>query len=498
MAIFSAKKRFDAKLGTAANIHAPHNKKVLHLPSKVKEAAKKFGSKMCFPKRENTCTEPSGNRSPRSTHQGPRVGSKLKGMAHTFGRTMCFYQKKNISAEPVPQFLTPSSSSDGPCDMELNKLHVVSRADSRSSQEDRCTVSNVTGVDSVIVNFGEAQDNDDKWIVGVANPSASQSASTSKFPTPSTESSQEDQDTSLESIVDLLEQEISSDRVEIDSLIWGEKLGSGAMGTVFAASVPSGHSDTRYLHVNEVAIKCVELTQEKDEEAMEELLKEISIHQKISGHPGVATIFDALRGSHRTFMVIEMLRGGDLAEFVGRFGPMKQNMAMAVVAELMDGVAHLHENGVAHLDIKLENLMFSDRISKRGERSPMKMIDFGLCEQFENHADVHRKVCSKLCGSPGYTAPEVVLDEVYCASAADVWSCGAVLFCLLTGNLPFDVWSWDEYTPEMRHADKNILKMLPDDVCEDVKTFVFACLSGDPVMRPSAAEGSIWCRDSVQ
>lgn len=96
--------------------------------------------------------------------------------------------------------------------------------------------------------------------------------------------------------------------------------------------------------------------------------------------------------------------------------------------QLAAGVSHIHSRGVAHRDLKLENVLFDDF-------GNLKVADFGLCNTFAKDGQTLLKTA---CGSPDYAAPEIVKHQAYCGAKADAWSCGVILFAMLTAMLPFD------------------------------------------------------------
>jgi len=87
----------------------------------------------------------------------------------------------------------------------------------------------------------------------------------------------------------------------------------------------------------------------------------------------------------------------------------------------------MHSQGIAHRDLKPENILLVN------DGESLKVADFGLSNRM---ADGKSLMTS--CGSPNYASPEVIEGLPYDGAAADVWSCGVILFAMLTRNLPFE------------------------------------------------------------
>ena len=94
------------------------------------------------------------------------------------------------------------------------------------------------------------------------------------------------------------------------------------------------------------------------------------------------------------------------------------------------GVAYLHAKGITHRDVKLENLLLADVC----DLSTVKLVDFGMAKAFDPTDDPNRMAL--VCGTPAYIAPEVVTGRRY-TNAVDCWSCGVILYILLSGVVPF-------------------------------------------------------------
>ncbi|RWR88852.1 CBL-interacting serine/threonine-protein kinase 7-like protein [Cinnamomum micranthum f. kanehirae] len=106
----------------------------------------------------------------------------------------------------------------------------------------------------------------------------------------------------------------------------------------------------------------------------------------------------------------------------------EEAVARRYFQQLVSALHFCHSNGVAHRDVKLENLLLD-------QEGNLKVSDFGLSALTEQLKD---GLLHTACGTPAYTAPEVIRRKGYDGTKADAWSCGIILFVLLAGFLPFD------------------------------------------------------------
>ena len=116
-------------------------------------------------------------------------------------------------------------------------------------------------------------------------------------------------------------------------------------------------------------------------------------------------------------------------EYILAHKHLREQMACKLFAQLISGVAYLHAKKIVHRDLKLENLLL-DR------NRNIVITDFGFANRFNESGN---DLMATSCGSPCYAAPELVLhDGNYMGSAVDVWSCGVILYAMLSGYLPYD------------------------------------------------------------
>ena len=163
--------------------------------------------------------------------------------------------------------------------------------------------------------------------------------------------------------------------------------------------------------------------------------REINIMKELK-HQHLVRLIDIVKDPKHVGLVMDYCSGGELFEYILRNRYLKGVEASRLFCQLMDGVNYLHMNGIVHRDLKLENILLtSDR--------NIKIIDFGFASfinKIDKRLDVvdHQNLLKTSCGSPAYAAPELVINDTYIGSVADIWSCGVILYSMVCGYLPFD------------------------------------------------------------
>ncbi|KAI4234602.1 MAG: hypothetical protein LQ349_003680 [Xanthoria aureola] len=193
---------------------------------------------------------------------------------------------------------------------------------------------------------------------------------------------------------------------------------------------------------------------------------EISLHRFLGHHANIVQFFDSGEDHTWRWIAMELAEGGDLFDKIESDVGVGEDIAHLYFQQLVSAVSYMHSKGVGHRDIKPENILLS-------AEGNLKIADFGLATLFSHNGVT--KLCKTSCGSPPYTAPEVVacdtrmiqkLDQGYRGDLVDIWSCGVVLFVLLVGNTPWDEpldrsYEFHEYVASNGRPDDELWHNLP-------------------------------------
>jgi len=209
----------------------------------------------------------------------------------------------------------------------------------------------------------------------------------------------------------------------------------------YAATFGARHKSTGEI----VAAKavCIKRVHPDPEKAVALIKREVAMQASLA-HANVLKILAHGRGqppSHdgMYFILMEIMRGGDLFGYIKRAGsvtPMPEATAKVFMRQILAGVSHCHERGVAHRDLKPQNIMLTAK-----EGGVVKLIDFGLAHQYTRRPDGGYDRSALLidrCGTRSYCAPEVLAGKGYDGFEADMWSLGSTLFVMLSGFTAVD------------------------------------------------------------
>lgn len=195
-----------------------------------------------------------------------------------------------------------------------------------------------------------------------------------------------------------------------------KKIGSGNYSAVYV-----GCGDDS---ADPYAIKIVPKRLIEEEDLNEKFENEIRIVQQIN-HPGIVKILDLLQDDINFYIVMEYCQHGELFNYIVNAHHLEENDAKIFMKQIFETISYLHCLGIAHRDLKPENILIARDHS-------LKISDFGF-----SRYTIKSGLFETPCGSPCYVAPEVISGQPYDGRIADIWSCGVIMFALLTGELPW-------------------------------------------------------------
>ncbi|KAG7594449.1 NAF/FISL domain [Arabidopsis thaliana x Arabidopsis arenosa] len=195
---------------------------------------------------------------------------------------------------------------------------------------------------------------------------------------------------------------------------------------------------------------------------------------KVLKHPNIVRLHEVLASKTKIYMVLECVTGGDLFDRIVSKGKLSEAEGRKMFQQLIDGISYCHNKGVFHRDLKLENVLLD-------AKGHIKITDFGLSalpQHFREDGLLHTT-----CGSPNYVAPEVLANKGYDGAASDIWSCGVILYVILTGCLPFDDANLAVICQKIFKGDPPI----PRWISPGAKTMIKRMLDPNPVTRMTIA-----------
>ncbi len=201
-------------------------------------------------------------------------------------------------------------------------------------------------------------------------------------------------------------------------------------------------------------------------------IKDLS-HDHIVSYLGTRTI------PSKIMIFLEYADRGSLRQFYQRRGKLTEPQAANCTRQILKGLSYLHDNGIAHRDVKCANCL----LTKGGV---IKLGDFGASKRFESDS-----VVSGLKGTPHWMAPEVIKGTQMTTGwiKSDVWSVGCTVVEMLTGTLPYA--EYENPMTAMYHianGQQPPLGTETENVSQDLILFINSCCDLNPELRPTAAQ----------
>jgi len=171
---------------------------------------------------------------------------------------------------------------------------------------------------------------------------------------------------------------------------------------------------------------------------------------------------------------MEYVKGKSLQNyiFLRKDKKLEEKECIRIYKQILDGIVYLHENNVAHRDIKLENILLNEVLE-------VKLIDFGF-----SFCSLPTQKLKIFCGTPSYMSPEIVNKRPYLGPPSDMWSMGILFYVMLCGTFPFR----GNTEAELYRCITKGLYSLPTDITIQAKQIISKLLNQTPERRPTARE----------
>ncbi|MFJ9030038.1 serine/threonine protein kinase [Streptomyces sp. NPDC102274] len=238
------------------------------------------------------------------------------------------------------------------------------------------------------------------------------------------------------------------------------RLGAGGMGQVYLGRSPGGRL---------VAVKVIRDEISDHPEALARFRREAATVEAVRS-AYTAQLIEASLDTSPYWLATEYVPGPTLRDAVGASGPFPPESALRLLAALAEGLAAVHVHGVTHRDLKPQNVI----LAPQGPQ----LIDFGIARGLEQTILTRDGIAP---GTPGYTAPEVVMRNE-AGPAADVFALGATIAYTATGRPPYGAGDAAAVSYRAVHEDIDLT-----GVRDDLAALIRQCVAKDPAERPGLA-----------
>ncbi|CAD8085675.1 unnamed protein product [Paramecium sonneborni] len=197
-------------------------------------------------------------------------------------------------------------------------------------------------------------------------------------------------------------------------------------------------------------------------------------------HPNIMAVYEIAQDEQFYYIISQLCDGIELFEEIHRRiksnKPFSEEEVRFIFKQILSGIAYAHDKNIIHRDIKPENILI-DPTDKH-----IKIIDWGLSKDITNIDFIQQKI-----GTIDYAAPEVLLEKGY-DKKCDLWSCGVILYILLSGETPFPGQNTDEIEKRIISQRFNMKQKIWKTISKEAKNLLKNLLQQNPSKRLSALQ----------
>eukprot|EP01060_Flectonema_neradi_P029150 TRINITY_DN3961_c0_g1_i1.p1 TRINITY_DN3961_c0_g1~~TRINITY_DN3961_c0_g1_i1.p1 ORF type:complete len:558 (+),score=89.73 TRINITY_DN3961_c0_g1_i1:183-1856(+) len=251
------------------------------------------------------------------------------------------------------------------------------------------------------------------------------------------------------------------------------ELGKGTYGVVSDAVRKSDGVHFAIKHIDKKAAGA---------KGLSEVFSEVEILSLLD-HPSIVRLEDIFEDSNSLWLVMELVRGGELEKELKRHGTgFDEQVTRRITRCILTALEYIHGKGIVHRDLKLANMLVSGHLEEGGY-CDVKVADFGFSCVVSNESTL-----TSFCGTTVFMAPEILTDRPY-GKPVDMWALGAITYVLAYAALPFTAGNESELVEKICEAEyqfkDNLVETPPSSGCKD---FIKKLLVIDPLLRMTATE----------
>ena len=248
-------------------------------------------------------------------------------------------------------------------------------------------------------------------------------------------------------------------------------LGEGAYGKV----VKVRHKVSKVLRAMKIINKDKMALGSEEEEA---LINEINVVKSLD-HPNIMKVYEFFNKDNSLYIISELLSGGELLDKINEAGSLKEDVSSFLMKQIFSAVDFCHQKGIIHRDLKPENILIESEEEANKEFFTVKIIDFGTSGKLKSGEMFNLTV-----GTPLYVSPEVLKNKYN--EKCDIWSCGVIMYMMLSGNPPFKGDNDEEIYQAVKEGKYNFDDEKWDEISGDAKDLIKNLLIKDMNKRYSA------------
>ena len=248
-------------------------------------------------------------------------------------------------------------------------------------------------------------------------------------------------------------------------------LGEGTFSTVYEAQ-------NRITDIMR-AMKIIKRQKHSSEQEKREIINEINI-LKTMDHPNIVKIFEFYSNKDSYSIIMEYCRGGQLVSEIKNYGPFDEKYTAYVMYQIFSAINYCHSMNIIHRDLKPENILIVSK-NKSNNYPNIKIGDFGMSKVVEKNA-----VQNLVVGTIYYVAPEVIKKKYN--EKCDIWSCGVIMYVLLTKKPPFNGDMAEEIIASIEKGEYDLKSPPFDKISNSALDLIQKLLNKDVEKRISAQE----------